>query len=96
MVLDWLLGLLLIGVMALAMLTIAAIIEVALEYFETDEVLVIDTKTTAELERVAKMHGSKPHKRFVFDKRSKQAVLVESNHISEEMKNEELITVDIR
>lgn len=96
MVLDFLIGLFVVAIMALAALSIAAIVEVALEYFETDQVLVVDPKTTDELERVAKKHGSRAHKRFVYDRGSKKAVLVESDRIAKEMRDDEVITVDIR
>lgn len=96
MVFEFLIVPIIIAILALAALSIAAVVEVALEYFETDQVLVIDPKTTDELERVARKHGNQAHKRFVYDRETKQAVLVQSNRIAKEMRDDDVITVDVR
>lgn len=86
-----------LAVLYIALLTVAAIIGSALEYLdEADDILIVDPKASKELERIAAKKGSKPHKRFAYDRKSKKAVLVESNRIADELKNEEFVTVDVR
>ena len=96
--LDWIVTLIVIAVAALATLTIAAIIDVALEYFnEANQVLIVDPKVSEELERIANEKSTgKEYVRYVYDRKSKKAVLVESNNLADELNNAETITVDIR
>lgn len=86
-----------IGLMALAILTIAAIIDAAIEHMQdADSIEIVDPSASYELERIAKQRGSsKRHKRFAYDRKSKKAVLVESNRIADELEDTEHVTIDI-
>lgn len=91
------LEILLLAVLFIALLTITAIIETALEYLtEADEIVIVDPKTSKELERIAAKKGSKPHKRFAYDRKNKKGILLESNRMADELKDEEYVTVDVR
>jgi hypothetical protein len=81
----------------LAVLTLAAILEVAVDYFPTaNQIMIVDPSVSHELERIAAERTTRPHKRFAYDGATKKAVLVESNYIADELKNEDLITVSVR
>ena len=96
MVFEWLLPIVLAGFSLLVILTVTAIIEVAVEYIQDAETIVIvDPATSHELERIAAQKSSKPHKRFAFDRQSGKAVLVASNKIADELKDEDVIEVDV-
>ena len=49
----------------------------------------------SELEKIAKQKGSKKHKRFVYNTSTKEALLVESNSISNELEDEDVVYVTI-
>lgn len=81
----------------LPVLTIRAIVEIALEYLdEAEEILIVNPKASEELSRIADQNGTKLHKRFAYDRKNKKGVLVESNRIAAELEHEEIITVDVR
>lgn len=82
---------------ALAIITIVAISELISEYWnDLDEALIVAPEASKELEKIARQKGSKKHKRFAYNKDTKEAVLVESNRIDDELKDEDVVTVDIR
>lgn len=93
---DIIIGLVLVGIMMFAILTIAAIVETVLDYMpEANVVEIFDPKVSKELERIAAEKGSKAHKRFGYDRNTKKAVLVESNNIADELKGEEYIKIAV-
>jgi hypothetical protein len=87
-----------IGLMALAVLTVAAIIDVVLEHMEeATSIEIIDPAISEELERIAAEKGStKRHKRFAYDRTSRKAVLVESNRVADELADADHVTIDLR
>jgi hypothetical protein len=94
---DIFIGLVVASLLFLALLTLAAILEVAVDYFPTaNQIMIVDPSVSQELERIAAERTTRPHKRFAYDRATRKAVLVESNHIADELKNEDLITVSVR
>lgn len=89
--------LVILGLMTLAVLTIAAIIDVVVEHMEeAKSIEIVDPAVSAELERIASQRGStKRHKRFAYDRASRKAVLVESNRIAEELEDTDHVTIDL-
>jgi hypothetical protein len=71
--------------------------EIISDYWDDldDEVLIIAPEASSELEKIAKQKGSKKHKRFVYNKSTKEALLVESNSISNELEDEDVVYVTI-
>jgi hypothetical protein len=97
MPLDLFIGLVLAGLLFLAILSVAAIVEAVLDYFPTaHDLTILDPSVSRELERIAADKGSKPHKRFAYDRSTKKAVLVESNRIADELRGEDMITVAVQ
>jgi hypothetical protein len=97
MPIDIFLGLIFAGLFFLAMLTVSAIVEAALECLPNADVIdIVDPQASRELQRIAAQKSSKPHKRFAYDRQSRKAVLVESNKIADELKGEEFMSIDIR
>ena len=87
----------LIGFFFLAMLSVAAIVDVVQEHMSSaDSIDIVDPQVSAELERIATQRGSKKHKRFAYDRVSKKAVLVESNRIADELKDADVVTIDMK
>lgn len=86
-----------LGLMALAVLTIAAIVDVVVEHMaDATSIEIIDPSTSDELERIAAQRGStKRHKRFAYDRMSRKAVLVESNRIADELADSDHVTIDL-
>ncbi|MBE9263642.1 hypothetical protein IQ224_16230 [Microcystis sp. LEGE 00066] len=82
---------------ALAMISIAAVMEVIYKYWDDldDEVLIIDPKASSELAKIAKQKGSKKHKRFVYNPVTREALLVESNSISNQLEDEDVVYITI-
>ena len=82
---------------ALAIITVAAIMECVFEYWDDidDEVLIVAPEASAELQKIAREKCSKPHKRFVYNKATKESLLVESNSISDELRYEDVGTVAV-
>jgi hypothetical protein len=90
--------LIILAVIALTVLTVAAVLDVALEYLEGAESLVIvDHNITQALEDIIKKKSSSnaPVKKVVYDKKTKKAVLVvgqrtdstlEDNYVEAEVK----------
>lgn len=83
---------------ALAIISVAAVMECIFEYWDEvdDEVLIVAPEASAELQKIAREKTSKPHKRFVYNPKTKDAVLVESNSISNELEDEDVVTVSVR
>ena len=97
MPIDILIGLMVVGFFLLAALTIAAIVETALESFpNADRIDIYDPAISQELERIASQKSSKPHKRIAYDRQSKRAVVVASNKIADELRGEDRIEIDVR
>lgn len=90
--------LIVLGLMTLAVLSIGAIVDIAIEHMESAKTIeIIDPGTSAELERIAAQKGStKRHQRFVYDRSSRKAALVESNRIADDLAGADIVTVDIR
>ncbi|BAG03367.1 MULTISPECIES: hypothetical protein [Microcystis] len=82
---------------ALAIISIATVMEIISDYWDDldDEVLIIAPEASSELEKIAKQKGSKKHKRFVYNTSTKEALLVESNSISNELEDEDVVYVTI-
>jgi hypothetical protein len=82
---------------ALAIISIATVMEIISDYWDDldDEVLIIAPEASSELEKIAKQKGSKKQKRFVYNKSTKEALLVESNSISNELEDEDVVYVTI-
>ncbi|HLO87120.1 MAG TPA: hypothetical protein VK203_19240 [Nostocaceae cyanobacterium] len=94
-----LLGLLLgAAAVFLAIISVAAIMECVFEYWDEieDDVLIVAPEASAELQKIAREKASKPYKRFVYNPATKDAVLVESNSISDELRYEDVVTVSVR
>jgi len=82
---------------ALAVISVAAVMECVFDYWDEvdDEVLIVAPEASAELEKIAREKGSKTYKRFVYNKATKDAVFVESDSISSELEDEEVVTVAV-
>jgi hypothetical protein len=94
--LDWLIALIVVAVVALISLTLNAVIETATEYFiGSRNVVIVDPATSAELERVAAQRGTQRYKRFVYDRSTKQAIMVQSNQLGDDLKNADVIDVNL-
>lgn len=94
-----LLGLLLAGAAAvvLAIISIVAVMEIVSEYWnELDDGAIIDPKLSRELEEIVKKKGNMEHKRVVWNKKTKEALIVQSNSISPELEDEEFLTISTR
>jgi hypothetical protein len=96
MPIDIFLGLIFAAALFLAILTVSAIVEAVVDYFpNADTIQIVDPSASRELERIAAQKGSKQHKRFAFDRKTKKTVMVEGNKIAPELRGEEIIDVDI-
>ena len=94
-----LLGLLFGAAIALAIITVVAIMEIVFEYWNDldDEVVIVPPEASLELERIAKEKGSKKHKRFVYNPATKEALFIESDSIADELRDEDdVVFVSIR
>ncbi|MEI6443141.1 MAG: hypothetical protein WCO29_08440 [Nostocales cyanobacterium ELA583] len=94
-----LLGLLFGAGIALAIITIVAVMEIVFEYWNDldDEVVIVPPEASLELERIAKEKGSKKHKRFVYNPATKEALFIESDSIADELRDEDdVVFVSIR
>ncbi|MTJ21145.1 hypothetical protein FJR06_07305 [Dolichospermum sp. UHCC 0352] len=94
-----LLGLLFGAAIALAIITIVAVMEIVFEYWNDldDEVVIVPPEASLELERIAKEKGSKKHKRFVYNPATKEALFIESDSIADELRDEDdVVFVSIR
>lgn len=82
---------------ALAIISIAAIMECVFKYWDEidDEVMIVSPAVSSELEKIAEQKGSKQHKRFAYNKATKNAVLVESDSISDELSSNDVVTVSV-
>jgi len=82
---------------ALAIISIVAVMEIISDYWDDldDEVLIIAPEASSELEKIAKQKGSKKHKRFAYNPSTKEALLVESNSISDQLEDEDVVYVTI-
>jgi hypothetical protein len=82
---------------ALAIISIVAVMEIISDYWDDldDEVIIIAPEASSELEKIARQKGSKKHKRFVYNPSTKEALLVESNSISDQLEDEDVVYVTI-
>lgn len=82
---------------ALAIISVVAVMECISEYWDEieDEVLIVAPEASAELQKIAREKASKSHKRFVYNPATKDAVLIESNSISDEIRYEDVVTVSV-
>lgn len=86
------------AVIGLVIISIVAVMEIIYDYWNDldNEVVIIAPEASSELEKIAKNKGSKKHKRFVYNPKTNESVLVESNSISDELKDEDVVTIKIR
>lgn len=82
---------------ALAMISIAAVMEVIYKYWDDldHEALIIAPEAASELQKIANQKGSKKHKRFVYNPVTREALLVESNSISNQLEDEDVVYITI-
>ena len=82
---------------AVVIITVVAVMETVFEYWNDldDEVVIVAAEATPELERIAKQKGSKKHKRFVYNPATKESLLIESDSIEDELRDEDVVYVSI-
>ncbi|MEL6442139.1 MAG: hypothetical protein AAFQ80_23205 [Cyanobacteria bacterium J06621_8] len=82
---------------ALAIISVVAVMECIFDYWDEidDEVLIVAPEASSELAKIAREKGSKQHKRFAYNPATKDAVLLESDSISDELRGEDVVTVAI-
>jgi hypothetical protein len=74
------------AVICLAVLTVSAVVEQARAWWGArTRLVVIDPAASPELARIAAERGSRPHKRFVYNRDRSETRLVESESISGEI-----------
>ena len=92
---DIIIGLVLVGIMMFAILTIAAIVETVLDYMpEANVVEIFDPKVSKELERIAAEKGSKRHEASATTATPRRPSWWRHN-IADELKGEEYIKIAV-
>jgi hypothetical protein len=85
-----------IAVIALICITVVAVIQSVIQYFEdADELLILDPSTSNELEKVAKEYTSKKHVKYIYNRVSNIAVLVESDSIDYDLEDKDAVTINL-